>query len=114
MKENKTKVSILVVNYNNAIYLDECLESMFNQSYEYKEIIFLDDGSKDNSKEILKKYENNIKIVKKNYPKKNIPSYDQFKSYIECLMESKGEIIFLCDSDDYFLESKIKKIVHKF
>ena len=70
MKENKTKVSILVVNYNNAIYLDECLESMFNQSYEYKEIIFLDDGSKDNSKEILKKYENNIKIVKKNYPKK--------------------------------------------
>ena len=52
MKENKTKVSILVVNYNNAIYLDECLESMFNQSYEYKEIIFLDDGSKI----ILKKY----------------------------------------------------------
>ena len=71
MKENKTKVSILVVNYNNAIYLDECLESMFNQSYEYKEIIFLDDGSKDNSKEILKKYENNIKIVKK-LSKKNI------------------------------------------
>ena len=32
---------------------------MFNQSYEYKEIIFLDDGSKDNSKEILK----NMKII---------------------------------------------------
>ena len=55
-------------------------ESMFNQSYEYKEIIFLDDGSKDNSK-ILKKYENNIKIVKKNYQKK-YPSYDQFKKVI--------------------------------
>lgn len=114
MKENKTKVSILVVNYNNAIYLDECLESMFKQSYEHKEVIFLDDSSKDNSQEILKKYKNSIKIVEKNYPKKNIPSHDQFKSYMECLSASKGDIIFLCDSDDYFLESKVKKIVHKF
>ena len=47
-------------------------------------------------------------------PKKNIPSYDQFESYIECLKVSKGDIIFLCDSDDYFLDNKIEKIVNKF
>lgn len=114
MKENKIKASILVVNFNNANYLDECLESMFKQTYDYKEIIFLDDESTDKSQELLKNYENKIKIVKKNYKKKNIPSYDQFKSYYECLSQSKGEVIFFCDSDDYFLENKIEKVINKF
>lgn len=114
MNKNKTKISILVVNYNNADYLDECLQSLLKQTYENKEIILLDDNSTDNSLDLLNKYENKIKIVKKKMPKKNIPSYDQFESYIECLKVSKGDIIFLCDSDDYFLDNKIEKIVNKF
>ena len=70
MNKNKTKISILVVNYNNADYLDECLQSLLKQTYENKEIILLDDNSTDNSLDLLNKYENKIKIVKKKMPKK--------------------------------------------
>ena len=70
MNKNKTKISILVVNYNNADYLDECLQSLLKQTYENKEIILLDDNSTDNSLDLLNKYENKIKIVKKKCRKK--------------------------------------------
>jgi len=52
----KIKISIIIVNYNNARYLKKSLETALNQTYENKEIIVIDDMSNDNSIEILKKY----------------------------------------------------------
>ena len=113
MKE-KIKASILIANYNNAKFLDECLKSILNQNYKNKEIIVLDDSSTDNSKQILNNYNNKILVVEKNEAKKNIASYDQFRSYVKCFEASKGDIIFLCDSDDFFLDKKIEKIIARF
>ena len=50
------KVSIIVPVYNTEKYLDKCLNSLLNQSYKNIEIIFVNDGSTDRSKEILQKY----------------------------------------------------------
>ena len=53
-KKNKLFASIIVVYYNNALYLEECLNSLINQSYKPIEIIVIDDQSSDHSLEIIK------------------------------------------------------------
>ena len=59
---NNPKVSILIVNYNNEIFISECINSLRKQTYENIEIIFFDDFSKDNSIDIIKNF-NEVKIV---------------------------------------------------
>ena len=56
------KVTIVIPVYNSEKFLIPTIESALNQSYQNLEIIAVDDGSTDNSLEILQKYENKIKI----------------------------------------------------
>ena len=49
-------VSIVIPCYNYAHYLDECIQSILNQTHKPKEIIVVDDGGKDNCEEVCKKY----------------------------------------------------------
>lgn len=92
------KVSVIVPVYNAEKYLDKCLTSLVKQTLKDVEIIIVNDGSPDNSQEIIDKY------VKK-YPKK-------VKSYIKengglgsarnfGLEHSMGEYISFVDSDDW-------------
>ncbi|MGB6464511.1 MAG: glycosyltransferase [Nitrosotalea sp.] len=59
------RVSIIVPVYNAEKYLEECIDSAINQTYQDIEIIAVNDGSTDNSLEILKKYSDKIKIISK-------------------------------------------------
>jgi len=59
------KVSIIIPVYNAEKYLVECLDSALNQTYSDIEIIAVNDGSKDDSLEILKEYEDEIKVITK-------------------------------------------------
>ena len=51
------KVSVIMSVYNSDKFLKEAIESILNQTYKNIEFIIIDDGSTDNSKEIIKKYE---------------------------------------------------------
>jgi len=107
------KASVIIVNYNNAKYLEECINSILNQSYKNKEIIVVDDKSKDNSLEILKRYKKKITIINSN--KKTLKgSYNQINAYYKGFIKSKGDYIFFLDSDDYFKKNKIELIIQKF
>ena len=53
IKKNNLLVSVLVVNFNNAQYIEQCINSLLKQKYKYVEIIVIDDQSTDNSIEIL-------------------------------------------------------------
>lgn len=110
---NKIKISIIIVNYNNAKYLKKSLESTLDQSYKNKEIIVIDDMSNDNSLEVLKKYKKKIKfyVTKK---KTKYGSYNQINSYYQGFKKSKGKYIFFLDSDDYFKINKVKKVLSYF
>ena len=112
-QKKKVLTSIIVVNYNNAKYIKKCLVSLFNQTYALKEIIVVDNFSKDNSLEILKKYKKKIKIIV-NKKRTSEGSFNQIESYYKGFLKSKGDIIFFLDSDDYFKKDKIKSIVNKF
>ena len=106
------KVSVLIANYNNQIFIDECIHSIKNQTYKNIEIIFHDDYSQDRSVYNASKFED-IKILK-NKNRGKYGSFNQMKAYQRAFDKSKGEIIFLLDSDDLFSKKKIQTIVNIF
>ena len=57
------KASVVIANYNNAKFIQDCINSLNSQTYKDIEIIFFDDNSSDNSIEIIEKFKN-IKIIK--------------------------------------------------
>ena len=114
MTSNQIKASVLIVNYNNSKYIKNCINSVLNQNYSNVEIVFLDDGSNDNSLDEIKKFKNKILIAKKKRKKKKFGFFNQIQSFKECFKKSNGDIIFLLDSDDYFHKSKISYIVNLF
>tara|TARA_Y100000590_G_scaffold328244_1_gene372746 strand:- start:2160 stop:2945 length:786 start_codon:yes stop_codon:yes gene_type:complete len=108
----KKTASILIINYNNKKYIDECIKSIINQTYKNLEIIFHDDCSNDGSLEIAQKYKK-VKIIKR-LSRGKYGSYNQMKAYERAFKKSSGEIIFLLDSDDYFHKKKVKNIINIF
>ena len=109
---NNPKVSILIANYNNEIFISECINSLKKQTYKNIEIIFFDDFSKDKSINKIKKFKE-VKIIQ-NIEKTKIGSFNQMKAFEESFKLSSGEIILLLDSDDYLSETKVKEIVDFF
>lgn len=106
-------VSIIVTSYNYAQYIPETLNSLLKQTYENYEIIVVDDGSKDNSVDVINEYvskSGKIKLLLHpgNANKGIIAS---MKLAIE---NAKGDFIAFCESDDYWapnhLEKKIEMI----
>ena len=90
------KVSIVIPVYNVEKLLDRCIKSLLNQTYKDYELIFIDDGSKDNSLKILEKYKQNKKI-KILTQKNNGPAITRNRG----IKLAKGEYIMFVDSDDY-------------
>lgn len=112
LKTNE-KISIIIVNYNNAKYLKKSIDSALAQNYTPKEVIVIDDKSNDNSLDILKKYKNRIRyFVNRN--KTKIGSFNQINSFYSGFKKSKGKYLFFLDSDDYFKINKIKVVIKKF
>ena len=58
------KISVLVPIYNAEKYIEKCLDSIVNQTYENIEIVLIEDGSTDNSLEIIKEYSKQDKRIK--------------------------------------------------
>ena len=116
MKKQNTLVSILIINYNNEKLVSRAVNSCLIQNYNNIEILIHDDKSKDRSINRINKFRNNkkVKIFTNKFQKKNIPSFDAMNGYLQLFNKSKGKIICLLDSDDFFHKSKIRSIVDYF
>ena len=104
------KVSVIVPVYNVERYLNKCLDSLVNQTLEDIEIIVVNDGTKDNSQDIINKY-------RKNYPKK-IKAYKKENGGLSSarnygLKYAKGDYIAFVDSDDYIDLTMYEKMYNK-
>lgn len=100
-------VSILINNYNYGHFLAEAIDSALSQTYKHCEVIVVDDGSTDNSREIIKRYGNRIvPIFKKNG--------GQASAFNSGFAASKGAIICFLDADDIFLPEKASEVVKAF
>ena len=103
-------ISIIIPVYNVSKYLRACLDSVINQTYKDLEIICINDGSTDDSLEILKEYankDNRIIII----DKKNAGVSAARNDGID---RAGGEYLFCIDSDDYidndYLETYVRAI----
>ena len=103
------KVSVIVPVYNVYDYLDKCLNSLVNQTLRDIEIIVVNDGSPDNSQEIIDKYTKKYKNVH-SYIKENGGLSDARNFGIE---KATGEYIAFLDSDDYVSYDMYKKMYEK-
>ena len=109
----KNFVSILITNYNKSRYLKKTIISCLSQNFDNKEILVFDDCSTDNSLKILNKFKK-IKVIRNKKKKFKSGPLNQISGIYEIFKKSKGDIIFLLDSDDYFKKNKIKSICKKF
>lgn len=106
---NNIKVSIIVPVYNAGKYLEECLDSIIEQTYNNLEIILVDDGSNDNSFSILSKYshkDGRIKIVRQQ--RKGAAVARNLGIVI-----ATGDYLLFLDSDDVFDLCFVEKTVKK-
>lgn len=108
---NSPLVSVIVPVYNSKLYLRRCLDSILNQTYLNFELIIVNDGSTDSSKDILRKYANlddRIVIINQN----NMGRAVARNTGIENVT---GDYIMFVDSDDYvgpnFISDAVKAIV---
>lgn len=107
---NFKMVSIIVPVYNTEIYLEKCLNSIINQTYENYEAIIVNDGSTDNSEKICMEFaEKYDKII---YLKKENGGLSSARNY--GLKEARGDYISFLDSDDYFDKDFLYKMVIEF
>ena len=109
MEVSNPLISVVVPVYNAEKYLDKCIESIINQKYSNLEIILVDDGSKDNSLGLCKKYAKNDKRIKV-IPKENGGVSTARNVGIEA---ASGDFIAFIDSDDYIDENMYFNMIQK-
>lgn len=99
-------LSIIIPVYNVELYLEQCLDSVFHQVTDDVEVIVINDGSTDNSNEMIEKY-------KCKYEFKYISQVNQGISFTRNvgLEESSADYIAFLDSDDILAEGVINKII---
>ena len=97
------KFSIIVPVYNTEEYINTCLDSIFNQTNQDFEIICINDGSTDNSLDVLNKYKNDIKII-------NQEHIGVSESRNKGINAATGKYIIFVDSDDYIDKELLQRI----
>jgi len=102
-------VSVLIPNYNHAIYLERRINSILSQTYSNLEIIILDDCSTDNSLDIINRYKGDSRIsaIVQNEENSGSP-FAQWKKGISI---AKGAIVWIAESDDACKTTLLEELV---
>jgi glycosyltransferase involved in cell wall biosynthesis len=93
------RVSVIVPNYNHAEYLKQRIDSILNQTYRDFELIILDDGSTDNSREIIDDYVSRFPFIISRFNEVN--SGSPFIQWDSGVNKAEGELIWIAESDDF-------------
>jgi glycosyltransferase involved in cell wall biosynthesis len=105
--ETAPLVSVIIDNYNYGRFLGQAINSVLEQTYKNFELIVVDDGSTDNSREVIESYGDRLIAIFQ----ENAGQGEAFNAGIE---KAKGEIICFLDADDYFHKEKLAKVVASF
>ncbi len=105
----KGLVSVVTATYNMAGYLAETLDSILGQDYPHIESIVIDDGSTDNTDEVLLPYiaTGRVRVIKQE-------NSGQTVAKNRGIAEAQGEFIAFCDADDTWRQDKLTKQVAAF
>jgi glycosyltransferase involved in cell wall biosynthesis len=100
----RVTVTILINNYNYARFLPAAIDSALSQTYRPLEVVVVDDGSTDESPDIIRGYGNRIRPVFKS-------NGGQASAFNAGFAASRGEVICLLDADDFFFPEKAERSV---
>lgn len=101
-------ITIIVPVYNGEMYIERCLESLINQTIKNIEIIVIDDGSTDNSKNLIEKFRKKDKRIRAIYNTNHGVSYSRNIG----IENATGEFIGFVDIDDY-VDCNMFKFMHE-
>jgi glycosyltransferase involved in cell wall biosynthesis len=112
LKSDPTKVlqplvSVVIPNYNCGRFLVEALDSVFAQTYPAVEIIVVDDGSTDESRDVLRRYAGRVRVVEE--ANQGVSAARNYG-----IRESRGELVAFLDADDLWHPEKLAKQVPLF
>jgi len=107
MKPTKPLFSVLIANYNNGKYLEECLSSIMAQTCSNWEIVLVDDASTDDSKNIYRKFaaDKRIKIIT------NVKNKGCGYTKRKCVEIAQGDICGFVDADDAIVEDALELLI---
>lgn len=100
-------VSVIIPTFNYGKFIGEALKSVFEQTLQDFEIIVVDDGSTDNTKEIVQSYGSKVRYF---HQAQQGPAAARNKG----IRESRGEFVAFLDADDVWLPTKLEKQVNLF
>jgi len=95
-------ISVIIPTYNRMQYICETIDSVLEQTYKNIEIIVVDDGSIDNTKDVLSRYGSKISYIYQNNAGPSAARNNGIK-------QSNGELLAFLDSDDIWLQQKLEK-----
>jgi glycosyltransferase involved in cell wall biosynthesis len=99
---NPPKISVIIPAYNQAIYLSEAIQSVFEQTYHNFELIVVDDGSTDETPQILAGIQDSrMRVIRQ-------PNAGLSAARNTGLHESSAPLVTFLDADDYFLPDKLE------
>lgn len=101
-------VSIYTQVYNGERYLEQCIESVLNQTYPFFEWFLIDNGSTDRTREIIQKYEKADSRIHAYYWEKNVRG----QGYAFLASHANGKYVVLPDGDDFLNKNYLKKLVY--
>lgn len=99
-------ISIILDNYNYARFLPQAIDSVLAQSYEEWELIIVDDGSTDESQNIIQAYADKEPRIKPIFKQNG----GQASAFNAGFAASCGDVLCFLDSDDYFAPAKLERI----
>jgi len=99
-------VSVIIPTYNRAHLVGRSIQSVINQTYQDFEIIVVDDGSTDNTEDIIKEFQKKDKRIKHIKHNKNKGGSAARNTGIRA---ARGEYIAFLDSDDEWMPTKLEK-----
>ena len=100
-------VSVIIANYNYARFLPACIDSVLAQTHPRVEIIVVDDGSTDNSREVLAGYGSRVRAMFQS-------NGGQASAINTGVAASAGEVICLLDADDGWYPGKVEAVLRVF
>lgn len=106
------KISVAMASYNGEKYIEEQLDSIISQTMPVDEIIICDDKSKDNTVKVVEEF-----ISKKGMSdiiniSVNEENLGYASNFIRAVRKTTGDLIFFCDQDDIWTQSRVEEMVH--
>jgi glycosyltransferase involved in cell wall biosynthesis len=101
------RISIIIDNYNYGRFLDAAIESALGQDWGNVEVIVVDDGSTDESPEVIARYADRVKAIRK-------ANGGQGSAFNVGFQHSTGQLVILLDADDILYPARARRVIERY